>query len=129
MTRQPHQPIPGMTAILGQLCVPRVLFLPTPCQVRYERQLELLLFRITIYVMVLPKLPPGGHVAKEPLGKTVTRNYGKEKKQHGISQENREFAVSFLEGPLLWVFFFLAPACLRCLLLDSALLKDGDPPS
>lgn len=61
MTRQPHQPPPGMTAIHGQLCVPHVLFLPTPCQVRYERQLELLLFTITIYVMVLPKLPPGGH--------------------------------------------------------------------
>lgn len=78
MTRQPHQPLLGVTAIHGQLCVSHGLFLPTPYHVRYKTPLELLLFKITISVMVLPKFPPG-HVAKEPLGKTVTRNYGKEK--------------------------------------------------
>lgn len=60
MTRPPQQPPPGLTAIQGQLHVPHGLFLLTPCPVRYKRQLELLLFKIAIYIMVLLKLPPGG---------------------------------------------------------------------
>lgn len=111
----------------------RRLVLPTPCQVRNKRQLEILLFKITVDVTVLFNLQPGGHVAKRPLGKTIIKpsaieTMGKRKttwRLPGTQSICSEFSGrSFTVATL----FLGTCLCLHCLLLDSELLKDGDPP-
>lgn len=94
-----------LTAIRGRLQVPHGLFHLTPCPVRYKRHLELLLFKIAIYTMVLLKLPPGGQVAKEPMGKSVTGNYGKEKNNMAFPRNTENLLWVFWKG-LYWGYSF-----------------------
>ena len=111
-------------------------WVPRTLQVRYKRWLELFLFKITVCVIVLFKLQPGGHVAKEPLVRTVTRlskpsateMMGKRKtiwcllRTQSICWEFSGRAFSLVTLPLDTCL------CLHCLLLVSKLLKDEDLP-
>lgn len=72
-------------------------------------------------------------MAIELLGKTGTRlskpsatDTTKKRKTTGVSQERKAPAVRFLEGPLLWLLFFLHLPLSSLPFTDSALLKDGD---
>lgn len=129
MTRPPQQPPPGLTAIHGQLHVPPRAFPPHSLPGKIQKAIGALTVQNRhLHYGFAQASTWGGHVAKEPLGKYVTRNYGKEKNNLVFPRNTENLFWAFWKGLYCgYSFFFLVSACLRCLLLDSELLQWWGP--
>lgn len=115
MTRPPQQPPPGLTAIHGQLHVPPRAFPPHSLPGKIQKAIEALTVQNRhLHYGFAQASTWGGHVAKEPLGKYVTRNYGKEKNNLVFPRNTENLFWAFWKGLYCGYSFFFG-ICLSSL--------------